>query len=235
MPNLSIIKFLMNFRINIILALLFVNGIMFAQHRPDSMNIASHQADSLKKKVIQFTGVVLTADSLKSVSFAHIMVKNTGRGTNADYLGFFSFAAYTGEELIFSAVGYKTSHYKIPDTLSSDKYTMYQMMQTDTFFLKETVIYPWPNIAALEYAILYSDIPETDYDRAMKNLEVEKLKEMSLNMGNDGSMNFRNQIQGVINKNYYSGQYMPIKLTDPFAWAQFIKAWKEGKFKRQDD
>jgi hypothetical protein len=46
----------------------------------------------------------------------------------------------------------------------------------------------------------------------------------------DGSMNFRNQIHDVVNTNYYNGQYMPNNLLNPFAWAKFIEAWREGKF-----
>lgn len=225
----------MNFRRFIIIFLMAIlAGGLQAQTKTDTTK-TSGNGDTLHRRVVQFTGMVLTSDSLKPVSYAHVLVKNTNRGTSADYLGFFSFAAYTGDELIFTAIGFKNAHYKIPDTLSADKYTMYQMMKNDTIYLKTTVIYPWPNIKALEYAILYSDIPETDYDRAMDNLEVQKMKEMSLQMGNDGSMNFRNQVQGVVNKNYYAGQYMPIKLTDPIAWAKFFKAWKEGKFKNNDD
>jgi hypothetical protein len=51
----------------------------------------------------------------------------------------------------------------------------------------------------------------------------------------DGSMNYQNYIDQQTSKLYYAGQTQPISLLNPFAWAQFIKAWKEGKFKRDKD
>lgn len=185
------------------------------------------------RRLIQFSGAVVTADSLKPVSYANILLEGQGKGGSANFYGFFSFVAYTGDVIVFSAQGYRTSKYKIPDTLKSSHYSMYQMMQTDTVMLQETVIYPWATIEALEWAIVNTVVPESDYDRAMKNLEREQLREIGLNLAMDGSMNYRNQIGNVINKSYYNGQYAPISLFNPFAWAQFFKAWEEGKFKRQ--
>lgn len=186
------------------------------------------------RRMIQFSGAVVTADSLKPVGFTNIYLEGQKRGGSANFNGFFSFVAYTGDVVVFSAQGYRTSRFKIPDTLHSSHYSMYQMMQTDTFLLQETIIYPWATVEALEYAIVNTVIPENDYDRAMKNLEREQLREIGLNLAMDGSMNYRNQISNIVAKNYYNGQYAPITLLNPFAWAQFFKAWEEGKFKRKD-
>ncbi len=215
----------------ILFRIILLPEISFAQAK-DSNKVVETKNDT-SRRMIQFSGAVVTADSLKPVRYANILVKGENRGCAANYYGFFSFVAYTGDVLEFSAQGYKTSYYTIPDTLKEDHYSMFQIMQTDTILLQETVIYPWPTVEALEYAIVHNEIPETDYDRAMKNLEREKLKEIGEVMGMDGSMNYRNQIQGVIDKSYYNGQYTPYTFLNPFAWMQFFKAWKEGKFKRQ--
>jgi hypothetical protein len=190
----------------------------------------SAQQDSSAVRFIQFSGIVITGDSLNNVPYAHIRVKGTNRGTVSNHDGFFSFVAKPGEELIFSAVGFKDSHFKIPDSLDKEKYSWIQMMQNDTILLVETVIYPWPTYDDLKYAIVNLDVPENDYDRAMKNLEIQKIKELALEMPMDGSMNFRNQIQNVVSTNYYNGQYMPNNLLNPFAWVKFLEAWREGKF-----
>ncbi len=184
--------------------------------------------------VIQYSGVVVTGDSLKPVPFVHIRILGTSLGTVSSVNGFFSFVAYKGDTVSFSSVGYKTSYYYIADSLENDRYSLFQMLQNDTMLLTESVIYPWADIEALEYAIVQHRVPENDYDRAMKNLEREKLKEIGKYMPMDGSMNYRHQMQQRINENYWKGQFMPNQLLNPFAWAQFIKAWKEGKFKKQD-
>lgn len=184
--------------------------------------------------LIQFSGVVVTADSLKSIPFVNIRIAGTNLGTSADIYGFFSFVAHKGDIILFSYVGYRTSRFKIADTLASSRYSLFQMMQTDTLLLTETVIYPWPTISDLEYAIVNHKVKEDDYDRAMKNLNIEEMKERGAALAMDGAMNYRYQMQQNVNKAYYNGQYMPNQWLNPFAWAQFIKAWKEGKFKKKD-
>lgn len=193
--------------------------------------VGQHKADSL----IQFSGVVVTGDSLQAVPYVNIRIAGTNLGAVSDHLGFFSFVARKGDTIIFSSVGYKNSSYYISDTLSASRYSLFQMMQNDTLLLTETVIYPWPTVEALELAILQYKVPEDDFDRAMKNLAIEELKERGEAMPMDGSMNYRHQMQQMADKAYWNGQYMPNQLLNPFAWAQFIKAWKEGKFKRDKD
>jgi hypothetical protein len=107
-------------------------------------------------------------------------------------------------------------------------------MQNDTILLTETAIYPWPNVEALEFAVINHRVPEDDYDRAMRNLAIEEMKERAANLSMDGAMNYRYQMQNVVDKSYYNGQFMPNQWLNPFAWAEFLKAWNEGKFKRKD-
>ncbi len=185
--------------------------------------------------VIQFSGVVVTGDSLKPIPFVNIRIKGTSMGTVTGFYGFFSFVAHKGDTIIFSSIGYRTSEYFISDTLSSTRYSLFQMLQTDTMLLTETVIYPWPTIESLEYAIIHHNVPEDDYDRAMKNLAIEEMKERGENLAMDGAMNHRYQMQNYADKAYWNGQYMPNQWLNPFAWAEFIKAWNDGKFKKKDD
>ena len=186
------------------------------------------------KDLVQFSGVVVTGDSLKPIPYTNIRIDGTTMGTMANYEGFFSFVAHRGDRLLFTAVGYQDSYYDIPDTLSENRYSLFQMMQTDTILLTVTVIYPWPDIEHLEYAIVQHRVPENDYDRAMKNLALEEMKERARSLDFDGAMNYRYDMSEVVRKNYYNGQYMPVSLLNPFAWAKFIEAWKDGKFKKKD-
>ncbi len=185
--------------------------------------------------LVQFSGVVVTGDSLKPIPFTNIRVDGTNYGTMANYEGFFSFVAHRGDRLIFTAVGYRDSYYDIPDTLSQRRYSLFQMMETDTILLTETVIYPWSDIEHLEFAIINHRVPENDYDRAMKNLALEEMKERARGLDFDGAMNYRYDMSEVVRKSYYNGQYMPVQILNPFAWAKFIEAWKDGKFKKKKD
>ena len=106
-------------------------------------------------------------------------------------------------------------------------------MTSDTILLPQTVIYPWPSREQFKEAFLALDVPDDDYERARKNLNAAKLKEMAASYPMDGSMNYQYSMQLYQDKLYYIGQTQPISILNPFAWAQFIKAWKEGKFKRK--
>jgi hypothetical protein len=157
----------------------------------------------------------------------------SGFGTISDYSGYFSFVARKNDTIRFSAVGFKDERFIIPDTIHNNRYTIFQVMTTDTIYLSETVIYPWPSKEAFKEAFLNLEIPDDDYQIALRNLELSQLQERAENMPMDGSMNYQNYIDNTISKYYYAGQLQPITILNPFAWAKFIKAWKEGKFKRK--
>lgn len=185
------------------------------------------------RDLVQFSGAVVTGDSLHPVSFTHIIDHNTGFGTICDYYGYFSFVARKGDTITFSAIGFKKGRFVIPDTIQNNRYTMFQVMTSDTVYLSETVIYPWPTKEQFKEAFLNLEIPDDDLEIARKNLDRYELYVRAEAMPMDGSMNYRNYIDQTVSKLYYAGQTQPISLLNPFAWAQFIKAWQDGKFKRK--
>lgn len=216
-------------RIQIFLTALLLLGsaLVFSQES------GSSEKQTEKEKLIQFSGVVVTADSLHPVPFTHIMVKNTRWGTVADFYGYFSFVARPNDTILFSAVGFKKSTYVIPDTITRNRYSLIKAMTMDTLLLDETVIYPWPTKEQFKEAFVKLDVPDDDLERARRNLAQAEMRERAEYMKMDGSMNFTNYMQTETYKHYYIGQTQPISILDPFAWAQFFKAWKEGKFRRK--
>lgn len=185
------------------------------------------------KGLVQFSGAVVTGDSLHPVPFTHIIDHKTSFGTISDYYGYFSFVARKGDTITFSAVGFKKGLFIIPDTIQSNRYTLFQVMATDTIYLNETVIYPWPTKEQFKEAFLALELADDDLEIARKNLDRYDLYVRGEVMPMDGSMNYRNYIDQTVSKLYYAGQTQPISLLNPFAWAQFIKAWQDGKFKRK--
>ena len=58
-------------------------------YHPDS--ISNHKSQIYNDiDLIQFSGVIVTRDSLKPVPFTNIFIKNSHRGTMTDFYGFFS-------------------------------------------------------------------------------------------------------------------------------------------------
>lgn len=186
------------------------------------------------KDVIQFSGVVVTGDSLVPVPFVSVIIEQTNRGTMTDLYGYFSFVAQKGDTVSFSALGFKKHGIVIPDTLQERKYSMIEILYTDTIELSEAVIYPWPSKEQFREAFLALELPETDAERAARNLTQAAMYDRMNQMAADGSENFKFQMQEYQNKIYYAGQAPPINIFNPFAWAKFIEAWRNGDFKKKE-
>lgn len=204
------------------LATIFIAFLAFA---------TSLQAQRNDDNLIQFSGYALTADSLMGVPFAHITILNRGRVATAGPDGFFSFAAHRGDTLYFTSVGYRPSVYIIPANLSIEKYSVIQLMTKIDLYLPETIIYPW---ADFRQAFLDLRLPDDDLERARKNLERERLAELGEKLEIDGAEASKNYIRANSTKTYYYRQAPSQNIFNPLAWAEFIKAWKRGDFKKKD-
>lgn len=182
---------------------------------------------------IQFSGVIITSDSLQAIPLAHIVVINSMRGTISDFSGYFSFVAKKLDTVEFTAIGFKTGRFIIPDSISNNRYSLIQVMSTDTIYLTETVIYPWPTKEEFKEAFLTLEIPDDDIEIARKNLNSKQLWAKAQSLPASGSVNFKYLMNEKVDQLYYNGQTQPISVLNPFAWAKFIKAWQNGDFKRK--
>lgn len=199
-----------------------------------SLFVTQTQAQTANDSLLQFSGVLLTRDSLEAVPFANILIEGSHRGTMSDYFGYYSFVAHKGDTIRFSYVGFKDAIFVIPDTLNRKNYSLIQMMDVDTIVLQEAVIYPWPTKEQFREAFLNLRLPEDDKQRAERNLARAEMKERMEAMQADGSESFKIAMHQHANQLYYAGQLPPNNLLNPIAWAKFIKAWKNGDFKRKD-
>ena len=184
--------------------------------------------------LVQFSGMIVTGDSLLPVPYVNIRIKGLNRGTSGDKSGFFSLVARKGEIVQFSAVGFKPGEYLISDSLKASRYSMIQIMSRDTILLRETVIYPWPGREQFKHAFVWNQIPDDDQTIAQKNLDKIEMRERAAAMPMDGGMNYRNYMSQQVDKLYYRGQIQPMNIFNPFAWAEFIQAWKRGDFKKKN-
>ncbi len=204
------------------LCFLFVSLLSFSQEEDSTETV----------KYVQFSGVVVTGSELEPVPFANIVEKNSFRGTSSDYFGFFSFVARPGDTIIFTSIGFKKSQYIIPDSLVSARYSLIHKIEEDTILLKVKTVYPWPSKEQFKEAFLSLDFND-DLKRAQNNLDPKVLALKENAYETSGAVNFKWQMQQVSSQLYYAGQAPPNHLLNPLAWAKFIKAWKNGDFKRK--
>lgn len=191
-------------------------------------------AQQKKYDLIQFSGLVVTADSLRALPLVSINIKGTNKGTYSDQAGFFSFVAKKGDRIVFSFIGLKPIEYLIPTNLESSKYSIIQPMTEDTFYLPETVVRPWPTPEEFNYYFVKANIPNVSYEAARGNLRQQTLHQIGNGMTIDPREASRYTVQDQNARYYYNGQLAPNRIFDPFAWGQFFNAWKRGDYKKQE-
>ncbi len=187
-------------------------------------------------KVVQVSGIVMTSDSLYPVSYATIAIKGTSRGTYANFEGFFSIVARKGETLQFTALGYELKEYTIPEDHIGDRLTLVQLLTDDSYNLPETVVFPWPSREHLKLEFLALEVKKDLEDRAQENLDQRQLAALGEAMAMDGNENSDFYLRQQAQSYYHIGGQTPYQgIFNAFAWAKFIKAWKNGEFKRKKD
>lgn len=192
-------------------------------------SVCSFAQTAKKKKVVQLTGIVISNDSLRGVSYTSILISGTNRGTMADASGYFSLVITAGDTLKFSCIGFTSETYYLPDTLTQNSYSLIQMMKRDTLVMPTITISKWPSYQQFKYAFENQAIPEGDLENAKRNLD--RIETNNSEYRADASLNQKWQQNQTKNQLYYTGQIPPNNLLNPIAWAKFLQAWKNGELK----
>lgn len=198
-----------------------------------SLLTAKAQVNNAKDSVVQLYGVVMTADSLRGLPAVSIVVKGQNRGTITNEQGVFSIAVLKGDKIEFSSIGYKSKLVYIPRNLDGNQYSIIQLMVTDTVYLPTTIIKKRPSREQFERDFVNTQIPDDALTTAQKNIEENKRRVLIATLPPDGREAVNSVLQQNATKYYYAGQVPPMNIFNPFAWAEFINAWKRGDFKRK--
>lgn len=190
-----------------------------------------------ENNLVQFSGMVLdgTTDELLPVPYTNILVVGKGRGTYSEFSGFFSLVVEKGDTVRFSAIGYKTTDYAVPDTLTDNRYSLVQLLTRDDVNLPEAVVFPWPSREHFKLEFLAMDVTNEMQQLASANVAEEALSRMRSEVRADGNENADYYLRQQARKNYYIGQTPPMNIFNPIAWKQFFDTWKAGGFKKDKD
>ncbi|MEI8074876.1 MAG: carboxypeptidase-like regulatory domain-containing protein [Bacteroidota bacterium] len=194
----------------------------------------AQEANPYRDSVVQFNGVVMTADSLRGIGSASIIVEGKGRGTISSPDGVFSIAVLKGDKITFSCMGFKNYSISIPRDLKENQYTWIQLLVTDTVYLPATILRPRPSREQFERDFVNNRVPDDMYEIARKNTDESQRRILINSLPADGREAVNYQMRQQANKYYYNGQVPPMNILNPAAWADFIKAWKRGDFKSKN-
>lgn len=195
---------------------------------------ASAQFEKLKDSVVQLYGVVMTADSLQGIPSVSVVIRGQNRGTLTNDEGVFSIVVLKGDEVEFSSIGYKSKVATIPRDLEGNQYSLIQLMVTDTQYLPATIIRPRPTREQFERDFINTRIPDDQYEIARQNTEASKRRALARVLPQDGAEAANLNLKNYAARQYYYGQAPPQNIFSPFAWSEFIQAWKRGDFKRKN-
>ncbi len=195
---------------------------------------AAHaQFENFKDSVVQLYGVVMTADSLIGIPSASIVVKGQNRGTVSNEKGVFSIVVLKGDQVEFSSIGYKPVTVNISKDIKGNQHSIIQLMVTDTIYLPATIIRPRLTREQFERDFVNTKVPDDDIVIAQRNNNAATRRILAASLPADGREASNQYLRQYSNKLSYAGQVAPQNIFNPFAWSEFIKAWKRGDFKKK--
>jgi hypothetical protein len=112
---------------------------------------------------------------------------------------------------------------------------MIQLMVTDTMYLPVSIIRPRPTKEQFERDFVNVNVPDDNIEIARKNTDASKRRFLAKTLPTDGGEGSSMMLHNNANRYYYYGQTPPQNIFNPFAWSEFIKAWKRGDFKNQNN
>ncbi len=191
------------------------------------------QTDDKDGDLIEFSGVVLTSDSLYPIAYVYVYDKKTRLGDMTDGNGFFAISARIGDTIVFNALEYKKAYFIIPDTLKKTKYNIIKLLTQDTNYLQPLVLYPLPPRVQFDYIFVRTEVPDDNLEIARKNLQRENLRQEALEGRSDAKSAYSSEMRRRAENLYWKGQLPPNNLLNPLAWKRFFQAWERGDYRKK--
>ena len=194
---------------------------------------AKAQFETFKDSVVQLYGLVMTADSLQGLPAVSVVVKGQNRGTITNDRGVFSIVVLKGDQVEFTSVGYKPVTVYIEKNIVGNQHSLIQLMVNDTVYLPATIIKPRPSRQQFERDFVNTKVPDDDIEIARANNDYATRRVLMASLPTDGREASNIYLRQSAQKLNYSGQAPPQNIFNPFAWNEFLKAWKRGDYRKK--
>ncbi len=182
-------------------------------------------------KHITFSGLVIDSKTKEPLPGAYITIPTAGRGTLSNSKGYFVLGVFPGDTVVFSYLGFKKQYHVIPRKTDVD-YSVFVELQVDSKMLKEVKVYPFSTEEEFKQALVDMKLPD---ERERKILEEtyspENVAKMAAVRGMSAEANYRYANSQFLKQIESKGQITTNPLLNPFAWANFVKAVKNGAWK----
>ncbi len=130
------------------------------------------QTDSTNKtsKIVHVHGKVYDQTNKHPLPFVGVTIQSIKKGTSTSNIGSFFISCYSGDTLQFSFIGYKNLVLPIQTDTGTSLF-LEVFMKEDTILLKEKEVYPWPSREQFKDAFVNTNLPSSEQQIAMKNLD----------------------------------------------------------------
>jgi hypothetical protein len=177
-------------------------------------------------KVVQVSGVVVSADSLVPVAFATIYRTHDYRGTFTDYKGYFTLPVTVGDTLHFDCIGQKHSIFVIPNDTIHSHLSVVQIMEADTIYLPTVYVLPHPAKHKLREEVLALDLPGDNYYKFDRSQGQISNYDGLYDFAEEAYTNASATMEARYTTKFQSGG----NLLDPASWGRFMQAIKRGEY-----
>ncbi|MCA8832759.1 carboxypeptidase-like regulatory domain-containing protein [Hymenobacter pini] len=192
-----------------------------------------------QRRVVQFTGIVASGDSLLGVPGAAIFVPKAGRGTTSNPYGYFSLPVLAGDSIVIRSLGYRNQYVIIPESYPRQSYSVIVQLKEDATVLPEVRIFPYATEKAFKEAFLAMKAPSEADRTPAEKLNEQVMRRMFNTLPVTSMGNYRQTMQAQQN-DYQRRMGMGATpatnnpLLNPFSWLQLINQVKSGEFKKKE-
>lgn len=192
-----------------------------------------------QRRVVQFSGIIATTDSLLGVPGAAVFVPKAGRGTITNVYGYFSLPVLAGDSIVIRSLGYRNQWVVVPENYPRQSYSVIVQLKEDATMLPEVRIFPYATEKAFKEAFLALRLPNERGSSAADNLSPEAMRKLFIAMPVSSMTNFRQTMQ---NQQYDQQRRMGMgqtpytnnPLLNPFSWLKLVNQIKSGEFKKRE-
>ena len=180
---------------------------------------------------IEFSGFVVNGEKKHGIPGVHIVIRGKGRGTISNNVGFFSLPVMTGDTLLISAVGFTNKSLIIPEREDTG-FSAIINLKTDITYLPLVEVFPFPTREQFKEAFLALDLFDERTENIKKAINSRVIAKLAYSYPS-ANANYRNFMNRQIQYNANRFFIPSLSLTNPFAWAEFMRSLKKAKEKRK--
>lgn len=191
-------------------------------------------AQKTERPLVQFSGVIINADSNTVVPYSNLSnLSYKSQTVSSDYEGYFSFVVHEKDSIQITSVGYYAQTIVIPEHLSSKSYILKIKLKAEAINLPQVRVFPWASTDEFKRDFLTKKFADDDLAIAAKNLNRTSILAMAKTLPRDAQAIQLDNFQNSHNRLMYTGSGPTNPLLNPIAWGSLIRQIIRGDKNRQ--